>query len=403
MQITVAALFCTVVSFVVCAVFLNPTLSLDGAEAMPRWAAALACICLLFYQTLDNMDGKQARRIGLRSPLGLIVDHGCDALHAGVLGPATAAAVLGTGASSWQTAVIFMVGTAPFFTNSWESFHIGTFILPVVNGPSDGLCLIAACLGATAVYGPSAWRRPAPVWVADWVGSVPLPADVRAAASQLLRERTTLDLGMGFMIFMTFSTVAYQLTSVLLHEARQGLSVPAASAVEKSGCLPDEFHRQHAPRGGVYASYHRVLQAMTRLLPALLLAAAVFVTFDWSPSLLDRAPALTLACLGFAFADVTIRVMVAHVAAKEPCLVAGLGNALVAMSPAAFEWFMRNSHIGSTWLSPELVVAWTGVVTAVQLLKLRQFAMHVAKAIGGATGIPFWTVPPGLVHDAKSA
>ncbi len=29
---------------------------------------------------LDNMDGKQARRTGTSSPLGMMFDHGCDAL-----------------------------------------------------------------------------------------------------------------------------------------------------------------------------------------------------------------------------------------------------------------------------------------------------------------------------------
>jgi ethanolaminephosphotransferase len=29
---------------------------------------------------LDNLDGKQARRTGTSSPLGLMFDHGCDAL-----------------------------------------------------------------------------------------------------------------------------------------------------------------------------------------------------------------------------------------------------------------------------------------------------------------------------------
>lgn len=41
------------------------------------WACALG---LFFYQTLDGMDGKQARRIGLSTPLGEFFDHGLDAI-----------------------------------------------------------------------------------------------------------------------------------------------------------------------------------------------------------------------------------------------------------------------------------------------------------------------------------
>ena len=32
------------------------------------------------YQTLDAIDGKQARRTGAASPLGQLFDHGCDAV-----------------------------------------------------------------------------------------------------------------------------------------------------------------------------------------------------------------------------------------------------------------------------------------------------------------------------------
>lgn len=37
-------------------------------------------ICTFVYQTLDNIDGKQARRTGTSSPLGMLFDHGLDAL-----------------------------------------------------------------------------------------------------------------------------------------------------------------------------------------------------------------------------------------------------------------------------------------------------------------------------------
>jgi len=33
---------------------------------------------------LDNADGKQARKIGAASPLGMLFDHGCDSLQTGI-------------------------------------------------------------------------------------------------------------------------------------------------------------------------------------------------------------------------------------------------------------------------------------------------------------------------------
>jgi ethanolaminephosphotransferase len=37
-------------------------------------------LCVFIYYTMDNVDGKQARRTGNSTPLGMCMDHGCDAL-----------------------------------------------------------------------------------------------------------------------------------------------------------------------------------------------------------------------------------------------------------------------------------------------------------------------------------
>jgi phosphatidylglycerophosphate synthase len=47
-------------------------------EFHPHYAIFTA-ITLFIYQTLDAIDGKQARRTGTSSPLGQLFDHGCDA------------------------------------------------------------------------------------------------------------------------------------------------------------------------------------------------------------------------------------------------------------------------------------------------------------------------------------
>jgi ethanolaminephosphotransferase len=36
------------------------------------------------YRMLDELDGKQARRTGNSSPLGLLFDHGCDSFSVGL-------------------------------------------------------------------------------------------------------------------------------------------------------------------------------------------------------------------------------------------------------------------------------------------------------------------------------
>lgn len=54
----------------------------------------MACALGLFiYQSLDAIDGKQARRTGTNNPLGELFDHGCDALSTFVILMASTSAV----------------------------------------------------------------------------------------------------------------------------------------------------------------------------------------------------------------------------------------------------------------------------------------------------------------------
>lgn len=49
----------------------------------PLWAYLLCAVGLFVYQSLDAIDGKQARRTNNSSPLGELFDHGCDSLSTG--------------------------------------------------------------------------------------------------------------------------------------------------------------------------------------------------------------------------------------------------------------------------------------------------------------------------------
>ena len=44
------------------------------------WIPFLLAITMFIYQTLDAIDGKQARRTGTSNALGELFDHGCDSL-----------------------------------------------------------------------------------------------------------------------------------------------------------------------------------------------------------------------------------------------------------------------------------------------------------------------------------
>ncbi|XP_042864351.1 choline/ethanolaminephosphotransferase 1-like [Penaeus japonicus] len=59
----------------------------DAKQEVPRWACFLCAFGLFVYQSLDAIDGKQARRTGTSSPLGELFDHGCDSLSTDELLP----------------------------------------------------------------------------------------------------------------------------------------------------------------------------------------------------------------------------------------------------------------------------------------------------------------------------
>ena len=56
------------------------------AHTAPSWMYAVSAVLMFAYQTADGIDGKQARRTKSGSPLGEVVDHGCDAICTCVYG-----------------------------------------------------------------------------------------------------------------------------------------------------------------------------------------------------------------------------------------------------------------------------------------------------------------------------
>lgn len=94
-----------------------------GAGDFPSWSHFLDGVGLLMYQMLDNIDGRQARRTGTASPLGLFFDHGCDALVAGfvAIGGANTLAL----GPTWKAFSISSLVMISFFASSWEQAILG--------------------------------------------------------------------------------------------------------------------------------------------------------------------------------------------------------------------------------------------------------------------------------------
>jgi ethanolaminephosphotransferase len=123
----------------------------------PRWLYLLSGACVFAYQTFDNMDGKQARRTGSSSALGMLFDHGCDAINAGLM-CIPMGAVAATG---WSTKLFLCIcsGFVPFYFQTWEEYYTGTMVLPSFNGPTEGLLMAVGMCVISYFKGPEWWQQ----------------------------------------------------------------------------------------------------------------------------------------------------------------------------------------------------------------------------------------------------
>jgi len=132
--------------------YMSPTFD----EASPRWVMFLASFVLWFYQTMDAMDGKQARRTKSSSPLGQLFDHGCDCLTL-LMFHSMICAMTCPGPTLYCFAALCGLQTV-FFTAQVQEWF--THILPTAAGPigvTEGQYfliisgLVVGCIGPKTV------------------------------------------------------------------------------------------------------------------------------------------------------------------------------------------------------------------------------------------------------------
>lgn len=106
-----------------------------GSE-ISGWFIGIYGLCYFIYRVLDEMDGKQARKTGNSSPLGMLFDHGCDAFSIGFVIMVTSK-VLCVDDSNFN--FFYITGaTALFYFTTLEEYYVGGLFLKVGNGVTDG-------------------------------------------------------------------------------------------------------------------------------------------------------------------------------------------------------------------------------------------------------------------------
>jgi ethanolaminephosphotransferase len=137
--------------------------ALDGSA--PPWVYVACAACLFVYQTMDGMDGKQARRVGAGSPLGEVVDHGADAIASCVYG-VFLVDVFGIGwdfkhapsLGRWPAVFLITYSRAAFALDSVAAAFTGR--LPVARLDAQELQVVIqlTCLW-NAAHGVGFWHR----------------------------------------------------------------------------------------------------------------------------------------------------------------------------------------------------------------------------------------------------
>lgn len=152
--------FFFIISDVILLVIFMPDLVGPG----PSWLYYSFAFGLWMYSTLDNVDGKQARRTGTSSGLGELFDHGIDSLNCSLASLCEVAA-MGLGASKLG-AFTALVPCLPMFFSTWETYHTHTLYLGVFNGPTEGIILACFLMILAGYHGPGIWTEP----IADLIG-----------------------------------------------------------------------------------------------------------------------------------------------------------------------------------------------------------------------------------------
>jgi len=102
--------------------------ALTGAGgALQWWMFACFSAGLFIYQTLDAIDGKQARRTGTSTPLGELFDHGCDAIACNHVCLSTVTAMGWTWAEhTYVIVAMFFCTHMAFFRSHWRAYFTHT-------------------------------------------------------------------------------------------------------------------------------------------------------------------------------------------------------------------------------------------------------------------------------------
>lgn len=133
----------------------------DARQDLPPWLLLLGAASIFVYQTLDAIDGKQARRTHSQSQLGELFDHGCDSLST-ILIALTVAITTKLGSNHPLLFFQCCFAICLFYTAHWQTYvsgflRFGSFDVTEIQFSIMFMLIITAC------FGSSIWTTVIPV------------------------------------------------------------------------------------------------------------------------------------------------------------------------------------------------------------------------------------------------
>ncbi|XP_047989707.1 cholinephosphotransferase 1 isoform X4 [Leguminivora glycinivorella] len=235
----------------------------DARTEPPRWACLLCALGVFVYQSLDAIDGKQARRTGSQSPLGELFDHGCDSISTVFIALGACTAVNLGEYPTWMFFQCFCAMTL-FYCAHWQAYVTGTLRMGRVDVTEAQYSIIAIHL-VSATLGARFWATQIPYT------SVPCA------------------------LVVTSACFAAQLNIVLRFGAT--------------------FRVRGAGKNGSTVAGTSILSPV---IPFSLVVVPAFIIFQKSEShVYENHPALYILAFGMVAAKVTNRLVVAHMTKSE--------------------------------------------------------------------------------------
>ena len=291
----------------------------DGRQEAPSYAPLACAVGIFVYQTLDAVDGKQARRTGSSSALGELFDHGCDSLST-VFVALAACTTCGLGTEPWCMFLLCFSFLTLFYCAHWRAYVSGSLHFGRVDVTEAQLSIMALHV-ISATFGR-------PIWAATLFG-------------WQLKHVATAFIGIvaGYLFFFEYMAV-----------------------ILKGGA---------GPNGSTIAGTS-ILSPVTPLF--LLVWPAYSIAYRSHSGILHSHPCLYIMCFGIMAAKVTNKLVVAHMTRSR---IQVLDSVLVVpallLANQYFGYFFSEYHL--LWLC--LVIACCDL-----LAYCRRLCSQIAESLG---------------------